>query len=39
MTDTLLLERRGAAAVITLNRPDKLDALDEAPMRDLFEGR
>ena len=35
MTDTVLLERRGAAAVITLNRPDKLNALDEALMRDL----
>jgi 2-(1,2-epoxy-1,2-dihydrophenyl)acetyl-CoA isomerase len=35
MTDTVLLERRGAAAVITLNRPDKLNALDDALMRDL----
>lgn len=35
MTDTVLLERRGAAAIVTLNRPDKLNALDEALMRDL----
>lgn len=35
MTDTVLLERRGAAAVVTLNRPDKLNALDDALMRDL----
>ena len=39
MTDTVLLERRGAAAVITLDHPGRLDALDEAPMRDLFEVR
>ena len=35
MTDTVLLERRGAAAIVTLNRPEKLNALDEALMRDL----
>ncbi len=35
MTDTVLLERRGAAAIVTLNRPDKLNALDEALMLDL----
>lgn len=32
MTDTVLLERRGAAAILTLNRPEKLNALDEALM-------
>ncbi|HEX4943568.1 MAG TPA: enoyl-CoA hydratase-related protein [Usitatibacteraceae bacterium] len=35
MTDTVLLERRGSAAIITLNRPDKLNALDGALMQDL----
>lgn len=35
MTDTVLLERRGAAAIVTLNRPDKLNALDAALMGDL----
>ncbi len=35
MTDTVLLERRGAAAIVTLNRPEKLNALDAALMRDL----
>jgi 2-(1,2-epoxy-1,2-dihydrophenyl)acetyl-CoA isomerase len=35
MTDTVLLERRGAAAIVTLNRPDKLNALDDVLMRDL----
>lgn len=35
MTDTVLLERRGAAAVITLNRPGKLNA----PRPPAFRGR
>jgi 2-(1,2-epoxy-1,2-dihydrophenyl)acetyl-CoA isomerase len=35
MTDTVLLERRGAAAIVTLNRPEKLNALDGALMSDL----
>ena len=35
MTDTVLLERSGASAIVTLNRPDKLNALDESLMRDL----
>ena len=35
MTDTVLLERRGAAAIVTLNRPEKLNALDDSLMRDL----
>lgn len=35
MTETVLLERRGAAAIVTLNRPDKLNALDGALMLDL----
>lgn len=35
MTDTVLLERRGAAAIVTLNRPEKLNALDGALMQDL----
>ena len=30
MTDTVLFERRKAIAVLTLNRPDKLNALDYA---------
>lgn len=35
MTDTVLLERRDASAVITLNRPEKLNALDGALMQEL----
>jgi 2-(1,2-epoxy-1,2-dihydrophenyl)acetyl-CoA isomerase len=35
MTDNVLLERRGAAALVTLNRPEKLNALDGDLMRDL----
>ena len=35
MTDTVLVERRGAAAILTLNRPEKLNALDKAMMADL----
>jgi len=35
MTDTVLLERRGAAAIVTLNRPAKLNALDGELMGDL----
>lgn len=35
MTDTVLLERRDTAAIITLNRPEKLNALDGALMHDL----
>ena len=35
MTDTVLLERRGDSAIITLNRPGKLNALDGALMADL----
>ena len=35
MTDTVLLERRGAAAIVTLNRPAKLNALDGELMADL----
>jgi 2-(1,2-epoxy-1,2-dihydrophenyl)acetyl-CoA isomerase len=35
MTDTVLLERRGPGAILTLNRPEKLNALDDALMRDL----
>ena len=30
MTETVLFERREAIAVLTLNRPDKLNALDYA---------
>ncbi|MGE0357558.1 MAG: enoyl-CoA hydratase/isomerase family protein [Burkholderiales bacterium] len=37
MNDTVQLERRGAAAVITLNRPEKLNALDGALMQGLDE--
>ncbi len=35
MTDTVLVERRGASAILTLNRPEKLNALDKALMADL----
>jgi 2-(1,2-epoxy-1,2-dihydrophenyl)acetyl-CoA isomerase len=35
MTDTVLVERRGASVILTLNRPEKLNALSEAMMRDL----
>lgn len=35
MTSTVLLERQGAVARVTLNRPAKLNALDEAMMLDL----
>jgi 2-(1,2-epoxy-1,2-dihydrophenyl)acetyl-CoA isomerase len=35
MTDTVLVERRGASAILTLNRPGKLNALDKALMADL----
>jgi 2-(1,2-epoxy-1,2-dihydrophenyl)acetyl-CoA isomerase len=35
MTTTVILERRGACATITLNRPERMNALDAAMMRDL----
>ena len=35
MTSTVLVERHGAAAILTLNRPEKYNALDDAMMRDL----
>ncbi|MBK8324109.1 MAG: enoyl-CoA hydratase/isomerase family protein [Betaproteobacteria bacterium] len=35
MTDPVLVERRGACAVLTLNRPEKLNALDGALMDEL----
>lgn len=35
MTSTVLVERRGAAAVLTLNRPEKFNALNDAMMHDL----
>ena len=35
MNDTVLVERRGACAILTLNRPDKLNALDGALMEGL----
>jgi enoyl-CoA hydratase len=33
--ETLLVEREGAVAVVTINRPEKLNALDRAVLRDL----
>ena len=33
--DTLLIEDRGAVRVITVNRPDKLNALNQATLSDL----
>ena len=37
MPDTVLLERKGAVATVTLNRPAALNALDEAMMEGLEE--
>ena len=37
MSDTVLLERKGAVATVTLNRPTALNALDEAMMGALEE--
>src|SRR5512139_854348 len=37
MTDCILLEREGALATLTLNRPDALNALDLAMMHALVE--
>ena len=35
MTATVLVERQGAAAILTLNRPEKFNALNEEMMHDL----
>ncbi|MCR9072427.1 MAG: enoyl-CoA hydratase/isomerase family protein [Alphaproteobacteria bacterium] len=35
MTDTVLYERRGKVALITLNRPDRLNAMDQPMLRAL----
>src|SRR5690348_4654593 len=41
MADPILIERRGAVEIVALNRPDKLNAMDEpliAALRDYFTG-
>ncbi|TFD62188.1 enoyl-CoA hydratase [Cryobacterium suzukii] len=37
MSDTILLERRGRVALITLNRPEALNALNEAMMNEVVD--
>ena len=34
--ETVIVERQGAVAVVTLNRPDKLNSFDGALRRDLL---
>ena len=36
MTDTVLYERRGKVALITLNRPDRLNAMDQPMLVELL---